>query len=154
MQISNLKDAFFCVEASNFELDALHSEWALSIPMVWEQRSLFVEVGSINEKPVCLDIRRCQIWGKWVLFYHACSEMVNHSMIREWFESKVFNDQPATAPCYRYTDATNFHVCISVLEQETGKKRKDIWSDEFRARKLSAELTELINRMASKKESQ
>lgn len=61
-------------------------------------------VGHLNDKPVCISLFTTVVNGQKLLFWHATSTVVDHDIIRKWFEKNL------TPEAYgNTTDAMNFH---------------------------------------------
>jgi hypothetical protein len=105
------KNTGFVVEANSFEEHTLWREYHKS--EVWEQETagLMIEVGKVNELPVCISCTWSIINGMRVLFWDATSRMVDHKMIEAWFEE---NCCPRWANDTRVakTNAMNFHRAV------------------------------------------
>jgi hypothetical protein len=71
-------------------------------------------IGYFGEYPVCVDIQWTKISGKWVAFYYACSQIVDHRMVDKWvrenFEGKAKDGR------WAHTDVSNFLHCISDID--------------------------------------
>lgn len=142
-QDPRLKDVFFLVEATSFEVITLwrnHSkEWlkgeslqmqcadiALrSRRLEWEQdmRGLFVQVGvdmvrgptKDVEAPTCITFEFYRIAGRLVAFWHPTSAFVSHNRIAQWFDTYCTPpDWDGGRPAH--TNAMNFHHCLDAIE--------------------------------------
>lgn len=116
-----LGETVFYVEATSFEKLTLWQAWHDRIS--WEQVDPgFVEtVGHLDGRPVNIVLHWDRIGGCMVLFWNACSQVVDHAMIDEWFRQ---NPPPMWDGDRRRgsTDAMNFHYCILAIEEKTGRK--------------------------------
>lgn len=121
----DLKDTFFVVEATSFEVHMLWREWHKAVEMVQDNLGYMDTIGYIDDRPVCIDIRRYKIWGKSVIFYDACSQVVDHKMVEEWVNANILAHCPKWDNGTRvsHTNAWNFPHCIDAVEEATGKKR-------------------------------
>ena len=151
MKFEDLKDAFFVVEASNHEIQFIWKEWNQAIPMEQDGSGFGREVGTCGGLPVMVTFFRFKIWGKWIVFYEPTSQVIDHRLIDNWIKKNVLVHMSTwgggrLSRC----NAQNFHLCVSALEEATGQKRKDIWSDEARLEIVAAELTQLIERVGRK----
>lgn len=106
----------YVVEATSDEQFFL---WQLeSNKCKWEQGSsgVAIEVGKhggpLQEKrPVIISCFWNRINGMDVLFWYACSQLVDYRMIEEWFKQNCYpyeSDTGKPAKC----DARNFHACL------------------------------------------
>ena len=83
------------------------------------------EVGTIAKRPICVSFRWAKINGKFVAFYHVCSEVNDSVKVEKWIK-KVCN--PKTVDKREaWVDAMNFHNCVIGIEQliAKGKKREN-----------------------------
>lgn len=128
MQYKDLKDTFFVVEATDFELFTLWREWNKAIPIEQDCVGFVETVGKVAGRPVCVTLFRYRFWDKWVVFWEATSQLVDHKMVREWIEKEVLIHCPKWDNGTRIsqTNAWNFHHCVRALEEATGQKRKNL----------------------------
>lgn len=77
----------------------------------WEQdlRGLFVHVGNCDDRPVNITLNRAKIDGQWVVFWYACSQVVDHKQIEAFFEQALPASARHSNGHPNRTDATNFH---------------------------------------------
>ena len=71
------------------------------------QLGTFFEIGKIAEFPVCIEIHFQVIDGKNILFYEACSRVVDYDMVTTWLKD---NYKSKT----RIWNAMNFHNALIV----------------------------------------
>ena len=91
-----LSCAEFVVEASSFEQQMLWERYSLeygsdsNVRVDWQDQSRgwLVEVGRLDNRPVCINVRGSLLNGLAVLFYEATSEVVDWKMIKEWFRER------------------------------------------------------------------
>lgn len=116
-----LSCAEFVVEASSYEQQALWEKHALEaggdsntrVHWVDQTRGWLVEVGKLDGRPVCVNVRGSLLNGLAVLFYEATSEVVDWRMIENWFQERCWpkwDNGTRRAHC----DADNFHHCLEV----------------------------------------
>ena len=122
----------FLVEATSTEVFMLWKEWFHNPDprhphmkvATWEQDNpgTMLQIGTCSRRPVCVSVEYNIIEGKRVLFYHGCSQVVDHLMIEEWLQywtlKKIRHDGGHR---WSHCDAMNFHNCVHAL-RETAKK--------------------------------
>lgn len=100
------------VNANHFEQHALwcnhspESTTATYKVKTWHQMlsgGMF-QVGTINYRPVTVEFSFAQINGKWVMFYNACSVLVDHDMVDVWRNTDMAHA--------KHSDAQNFHIVL------------------------------------------
>ena len=70
----------------------------------WEHRSSgsMFSVGEFGGSEVCVEISFARINGKWVMFYNACSQVVDHRLVDQWLKEHMSHAVK--------TDANNSHI--------------------------------------------
>lgn len=115
---SQLKECVFIVEANSNEMVDIWEHFADSrnihnLPKryIWgEDNYWWLEtVGHINERPINISISRVVIDGYPVLFWDACSQLVDYEMIDIWFKNEL--------PGIRMTDAMNAHIAFHGIDR-------------------------------------
>ena len=118
-----LKKTFFLVEANSFETLTLWVNHAKDGAMAWDQGHGFaVTVGNLDSRPVCVSMTWNMLDGRWVAFWNACSQVVDHVMVDAWLEENfkgTWDNGSRRASC----DAMNFHHCLQALRQDSDRKR-------------------------------
>lgn len=123
------KDTEFVIEADDFARHTLWAQYSTEAlektklnTIRWEEDSKgwIDTVGHVNNMPVCVTF----VWGKLnghlVVFYHACSRMVDHAMVEDYLK-KYCNpeyDHGRRAHC----DANNFHHVIGYIRDCEAKQ--------------------------------
>lgn len=122
---SRLMQTFFLVEANSFEAQCLWVEHARDGRVQWEQgHGYAVTVGSLDNRPVVVSIMWNRLNGRWVAFWHACSQVVDHVMIDAWLGkhfSGTWDNGTRRATC----DAMNFHHCIHAMQDAEASTTND-----------------------------
>ena len=119
-----LSCAEFVVEASSYEQQALWEKYALqagsdsNTRVDWQDqtRGWLVQVGKLDNRPICIHVRGAMLNGLAVLFYGATSEVIDWKMIEGWFKEQCWpkwDNNTRRAHC----DAMNFHHCLGVAMQ-------------------------------------
>lgn len=100
-----IKDCVYAVESNSFEDLTLWKKYHKEVK--WEQINAgFVPtIGMLGDRPVCVSIHVSIIDGHRVLFYNACSQVVDHVMVGDWVKARIKNT--------KFTDAGNFHNVIN-----------------------------------------
>ena len=152
MRFEDLKETFFVVQATNTEVFNIWKEWNEAIPMEQDGQGFGEQVGRLDGRPIMVSLFRYRIWNKWVVFYESTSQVVDYRLVEGWIQKNVLIHTPDWDNGRRqsHCNSDNFHLCVNALEEATGQKRKDIWSDEARLEIVAAELTQLIERVGRK----
>jgi hypothetical protein len=117
----------FVVQASDCERQDLWERFAIAVgwglPTLHERRirwvqdvsGLMVFVGAVWSRPVNISCAWAWLNGHVVLFYDACSQLVDYSLIEQWL-MRYCN------PSYEHgrrahTNAMNFHLCLDYCQQ-------------------------------------
>lgn len=105
-----LCDVMGAVEANSYETLCLWEECHKHLGKSWLQNNcgLMEQIGTIDDKPVCLSLFTNVVDGHKVLFFDATSQVVDHRMVDAWL---VANLPPSAFHGDRVnrTDAMNFH---------------------------------------------
>lgn len=107
-----LADCMGAVEATSEEQ---HQLWAANdrrkdtgglAPRVWISEGMGYGpcVGHFGGMPVHVSLRRAQVAGVWLVFYHATSLVVHHDLVRDWLKAHL-----PKAAAENMVDATNFY---------------------------------------------
>lgn len=112
------KDTEFVVEADSFAHQTLWEQWSTEAlfhrphcnNIKWEQDSmgLLYQVGTLDNCPVNVGFVWAKLNGHLILFYDACSQIVDHLMVESWLK-KYCNTQNC--------NASNFHHVINYIQQ-------------------------------------
>ncbi len=104
----DIKKVKYAVEASSYEAQCLWEKWHTRINWVSGRMGTMCTVGYVNDLPVNVELNWNTINGIEVLFYHACSRIVDHTMVEEWILKNALIEGVNQADSM--TDAQNFHV--------------------------------------------
>lgn len=118
---SRLEKTFFIVEATSFEKSCLWRDYCLESDNprygkhTWKLISpgWMIKVGEINDRPCCISTTWYKIDGKLVMFWYACSELVDYKLIDEWLDKNFTGTYGGGRRAS--TDADNFHACIGAI---------------------------------------
>jgi hypothetical protein len=128
---NRLKRTVFIVEANSFECLCLWQQHAkeshhqsIYPKQNWEQihSGWMITVAKIDERPVCIDTRWYKIDGCLVMFYDACSQLVDYIQIEKWLKKNFINkydNDTRWAQC----DAMNFGHCLSAIREHNEKNK-------------------------------
>lgn len=117
-----LAQTIFLVEATQNEQ---HSLWfmftsggARYLAKKWKQisPSLGIEMGSLDNRPVFVQIDWAEIDGALIGFWEPTSEVVDYAQIKKWFEEHykaTYDDGTRPATC----NSSNFHQCVNAIKQ-------------------------------------
>ncbi len=125
-----LKHTLFIVEGDAFRLWERHSGESIYPPwnrcenkpacetQKWEQVSAGwgINVGELDKRSVMIDAQWYRIDGQWVMFYHGCSQVVDHAMIDKWL-AKHFTGTYDRGTRRASCDEQNFHHCLDAIEE-------------------------------------
>lgn len=116
-QDERFKDTFFLVEATSFERLCLWNERGEQ--EVWEDQSIgyMVQVGTLDRRPVTIQIFWFRIDGRLVGFWDSPSQVVDHKMVEEWLDENCTPAKWDNRTRHARCDAMNFHLCIHAIRQ-------------------------------------
>lgn len=110
----SLKDVCYLIESNSFETTVLFEKFVTnnSYPIQWKESNnlKFINVGNLNNLPVCFNLSIEEIDGIPVGFWYPTSQVVDYAMIDEYFKKEA--PQIYENSRYLTTDAQNFHTCI------------------------------------------
>ena len=116
-----LAQTFFIVKATDNERHTLwlqHSkqgESRIKNPVDWQQVSdgRWLQIGTINNRPICMDFFWAWIDGFLICFYYSTSQLFDWKMADEFLEKhfKGTWDKTRRAEC----NAMNFHHCLNAI---------------------------------------
>lgn len=116
------KDVAFIVEADDFSRHALwnlyHTKPAYGVKVAsWEEVMVgkMVKVGELDGRPVNIVLSWAILNGKRVMFWFACSQVVDHKMISAWFDHFAKNIRWDNGTRSARCDASNFHHVLDVV---------------------------------------
>ncbi len=125
-----LKHTLFIVEGSSYRLWCQHSAETLFPP--WNQRedkrayparkweqvtsNPVITVGYFGKRPINLSTAWYRIDGQWVMFWEACSQVVDHKLIDAWFD-KHFTGTYDRGTRRASGDEGNFDCCLDAIDE-------------------------------------
>ena len=124
----------YAVEANDFETLKLWEECAAKLKIgdesicsstqtkkvSWDayQKGLCITIGYVEKHPVNVILDWANIDGRKVLFYQACSRMVDYEMVENWIRENCLN------PNGTRTNAMNFHIITNEIKLKTKNQTK------------------------------
>lgn len=101
-----LKNLNYLVESTSFEKFCLwekHGAKDAKYPLNWNDDFMgcMKKISEFANHPICINFQFAKIGKLSVGFYHACSTIVDHNLVRKWLKENCPNAQ--------FTDAQNFH---------------------------------------------
>lgn len=118
------KDVVFLVEANAYEKHSLWNDFFHTPRYInykldsWGDimEGAYVEIGQVDNRPVCVSITWGILNGYKVLFYNACSQVVDYKMVEKWtnhfpLQTLKYNPNLHSIRC----DAENFYNCIRAI---------------------------------------
>lgn len=97
----------------------------------WKQGSGFsIVIGYLDKRPINVSFMIHEINDNKVCFYHGCSELVDHKMIKDWLISR-FQLTHDNYGRWNHSDANNFHNCIQGLENMDKEPRETVYKSGF-----------------------
>jgi len=127
---NNLAEALpnvrFVVEANSFENLKLWQQYKDSTE--WEENlcGFMPTIGELCGRPIVLQIQFAKIHGQVVMFYEACSQLVDYLQIDDWLVKNVFPScgyDEDSGGCYPRSDAANFHNCVHRMKELAENKK-------------------------------
>lgn len=111
-----LKRIQFFVEADSFAQQSLWEKFHKKIE--WEQdlSGFGMTLGQIKKRPIFVSFSFAKIGGKYVCFYNATSQLVDHKMIEDYLE-KNYPIKYDGGSRRAMTDANNFHNCYHFCQE-------------------------------------
>lgn len=129
---NRLKQTFFIVEATSNEQHMLWEQLSSdsiykildrdgkpAYPQVkWEQISMGfgVTVGEVYKHPVFISLNWARINGKFVMFYHPTSQLIDYRKIDKWLEEN-FKGTYDNGTRRASTDVSNFAHCLNAIKE-------------------------------------
>ncbi len=99
----------------------------ISVPD-WKEVSMGkgIQIGEVDHRPVCVDIRYAFINGKKVMFYDGCSQIVDYQMVEDWLRGYTLNTiRWDGGHRWAHCNSTNFHHCLDAVgATESWRKSK------------------------------
>lgn len=116
-------DVVFVVVASDFEKHTLWEEWHEKIKWVCAPLGYSAEIGTLDNRPVCISILVDELEGHKVMFVDEVSEVRDSAMLDKWLNKNCAPRWDGGTRRAR-TDAQNFHHVIHRLEDLNKEKQK------------------------------
>lgn len=136
------KDTEFIIEADDFARQALWERYSGEAlepttrnTIKWDQDGMgwMDTIGHVNKMPVCVTFVWAKLNGHLVVFYHACSRMVDHEMVDDYMK-KYCNPTWDGGTRRAHCDASNFHHVLDHIRDceaaELLQKVKEAMEDE------------------------
>jgi len=121
----------FVVEADGYAMNGLWKEFSIEgkqfgsrgqyekdftrLNWIQDNPGKLYEIGTCDDRPVCVSFFWNRLNGHYVLFYSGSSQVVDHKMIEDWLYKyccpKYDNGRIAM------TDAMNFHICHNHIKE-------------------------------------
>jgi hypothetical protein len=123
------KDVVYVIEATSFEYHTLWINYhyrpqpGSNFIKDWEQINpgYLVNIGELDNRPICVNVSFAKLNGKKVIFYDAVSQVVDHVIVDKWI--KTYTDKIITKSGGRaHCDAMNFVHCFGEIEVQTVPK--------------------------------
>lgn len=119
MRFEDLKDTFYVVESTSFEVlnHWRHCDESEKYEIEQDSLGFGQTIGYVGDMPVAISLQRYKINGRWVVFYEATSQVVDHRMVRTWINENVLVHCPQINGRNHHTDAWNFGHCLIAIER-------------------------------------
>jgi hypothetical protein len=94
----------------------------------WKQVSsgFGLTLGKLDDRPICVCFSFAYINGHKICFYEATSQVVDHKLIEKWLKTH-FQLTHDGYTRWNHTNATNFHNCVSGLENLDKEPRETVY---------------------------
>jgi hypothetical protein len=106
----------FVVEANNNEKHHWWKDFNKDHPLEQIMFGFGVNVGTVNNLPVFLELSFYHVYDKLVMFYNPCSRMVDWDMVDEWITALLHKNYPEYKGKYPKLDygcdANNDHQIV------------------------------------------
>ena len=111
-----LKDVIFVVEATSCERFMLWQEWHEKIEWEQGQSGWWLQIGELDDRPVCASCQVDKLNGFKILFVEMTSQVTDSVMLEKWLDE---NCSPKWGKGTRLarTNASNFHNVVHALEE-------------------------------------
>lgn len=100
-----LDGAVGAIEATSAEYSLLWDRLRNEVSWDSNLSGMMLTIGELAGCPVSLSLHTAVVGGRKIVFYNACSQVVDHKMVREWMD-RVLPDVP-------HTDADNAYSVLS-----------------------------------------
>lgn len=108
-----VEGVFGFIEATTNELSYLHTHYDLST----QTQGLFVHVGTLDGRPVNINLTKGKYKDEDIIFYEAITPLVDWELIEEWIglaaPISAYNGEKL-----RKTDATNPHLVLNEVRDD------------------------------------
>lgn len=123
----------YVVEATSFERNYLKQNYADKNDWKNDDFGIITTLAMIGEKnqekrPINIQCQWARINGLYVLFWYACSQLVDYKLIEDWFKKNCYPYEENTTRVAR-CDADNFHSCIWYANREKKIESEDESND-------------------------
>ena len=115
-----LPNVRFVVECNSFEQLQLWKQYKDEVS--WEENlcGFMPKVGELCGRPIHLEIHFAKIHGKTVMFYEACSQLVDYLQVDDWLIKNAYPHcgyDENSGGCHPRTNAMNFHICVHKMKE-------------------------------------
>lgn len=118
------------VEATNSEYHWIWREHVHDAPQngftkfSWDERSsgMWFNIGSVDNRPICISLRTSTVEGAKILFYEGTSELVDYRMLRDFIEHIVPDTARESDGHLNHSDAGNFVNVIFEIKNQDNKR--------------------------------
>ena len=116
-----LPNVKFVVECNSFEQLQLWKKYKDEVN--WEENlcGFMPKVGELCGRPIHLEIHFAKIHGKTVMFYEACSQLVDYLQVDDWLIKNAYPHcgyNENSGGCHPRTNAMNFHICVHKMKED------------------------------------
>lgn len=118
-----LAKTLFLVEATSNETHSIWCNFASDsneridkkYSLKWENYyGWLVQVGELDDMPVCISLMWYKLDGNWVCFWHPTSVVVDYRQILDWLAKNFTGTwSGGRATC----NSSNFHRCLHALDE-------------------------------------
>jgi hypothetical protein len=123
----------YVVEANSFEYRCLWNQYREKTDWKDDNFGIVTTLAMVGEKnqekrPINISCRWVKIDGTYVLFWYACSQLVDYKLIEDWFKKNCYPYEEDTTRAAR-CDVDNFHSCIWYARRKKEKAETETESD-------------------------
>lgn len=113
---NDLKEVIFVVKATSFERFMLWKEWEKKVEWGQGRMGRMIEIGELDNRPVCASYIVETLNGFEILFVEMTSQVRDTVMLEKWLDKHCSPKWDSRKRLAR-TDATNFHHVIHAIEE-------------------------------------
>lgn len=118
------KDVVFIVEATCYEKHSFWQDYHYKPKYEncfikdWKQEcaGVTITIGTCDKRPVCIAIFWDWLDGHKVMFYDACSQVVDHKMVDDWIYHFSKDIKWDNGTRWAHSDSNNFQHCIEAIQ--------------------------------------